>query len=266
MANQQDLIIEARDLAAGYGDKLIWKQATFTVKRGEFVGVLGPNGAGKTTLLRLLLGLVAPAHGSLKVNGKLPRRGNPRIGYVPQRHSIDGELRLEALEFVRLGVNGTRWGMPWPGTAADEKQKALDSLKAVDAIQLAHRALGELSGGELQRIFMAQALAGGPELLLLDEPLANLDIRRETELIRLVAKVVREQKMTVLLIAHNINPLLPAVDRLIYAVNGRIAAGRPKEIITTKKLSELYGAPVEVLSDSRGRIAVLGTEEAAHHE
>jgi zinc/manganese transport system ATP-binding protein len=123
-----------------------------------------------------------------------------------------------------------------------------------------------LSGGELQRVFLAQALVGKPELLLLDEPLANLDIRRESELVRLVSQVAKSQHVAIMLIAHDINPLLPFVDRIIYVVNGRIASGKLEDIVTTKALSALYDAPVEVLRDSRGRVAVLGTEEAAHHE
>ncbi len=266
MTKNPAVIVRAAGLSAGYGSKLIWQNADFTVREGEFVGVLGPNGAGKTTLFRLLLGLSKPLGGRLEIFDSPPHRGNPRIGYVPQRHPIDSELRLEALELVRLGISGGRWGAALPSQAAAERRQALESLRAVQAETLAGRPLGELSGGELQRVFLAQALAGQPDLLLLDEPLANLDIRREAELVQLVAEVARTQGVAVLLIAHDINPLLPVVDRLIYAVNGRIATGTPKQIITTEALSKLYDAPVEVLRDSRGRVAVLGTEEAVHHD
>jgi zinc/manganese transport system ATP-binding protein len=266
MTKTTAVIVRAAGLSAGYGHKLIWQNADFTIREGEFVGVLGPNGAGKTTLFRLLLGLSKPLAGRLEVFGSQPHRGNPRIGYVPQRHPVDSELRLEALELVRLGISGNRWGAALPAQAAAERQQALEALGAVQAEALAGRSLGELSGGELQRVFLAQALAGRPDLLLLDEPLANLDIRREVELVQLVAEVARTQSVAVLLIAHDINPLLPVVDRLIYAVNGRIATGTPKQIITTEELSKLYDAPVEVLRDSRGRVAVLGTEEAVHHD
>ena len=258
-------LISATDLTAGYAEKVLWRNATFTVNRGEFVGLLGSNGAGKTTLFRLLLGLSRPLSGELHVFGREPRRGNPRIGYVPQRRPIDNEMRVEALELVRLGLSGMRWGMGMPAVAHHEREAAYQALVLVDAADLAHRPLGQLSGGELQRVFLAQALAGKPDLLLLDEPLANLDIRRETELVQLVSKVAQAEDVAVLLIAHDINPLLPVVDRIMYVANGKVATGKVNDIVTTEALSALYGAPVEVLHDSRGRIAVLGTEEVAHH-
>jgi zinc/manganese transport system ATP-binding protein len=257
-------LVQATNLSAGYGTKAIWQDANFTIRRGEFVGLLGPNGAGKTTLFRLLLGLALPTSGKLHIFGTVPRRGNSRIGYVPQRHPIDSELRIEALEMVRLGISGTRWGLT--SSSQDEQTQALQALQLVGGEALAHRALGELSGGELQRIFLAQALVSKPDLLLLDEPLANLDIRRETELVQLVSRIAHSEHVAVLLIAHDINPLLPVVDRIIYIVNGKVANGLVQEIVTSKQLSALYGAPVEVLHDSRGRVAVLGTEEAVHHE
>ncbi len=263
--NNNTNIIAARDLVAAYRDKIIWRDANFSINRGEFVGLLGANGAGKTSLFRLLLGLARPNSGQLEVFGEQPSRGNPRIGYVPQRPYIDSESRIEALEYVRLSVSGTGLGFSL-GKADAERQQAYDTLKIVGADDLANRALSELSGGELQRIFLAQALAGRPGLLLLDEPLANLDIRRETELIRLISDVVTKQNIAVLLIAHDINPLLPVVDRIIYIANGKVASGKPSEIVTSQKLSELYDAPIEVLRGSRGQLAVLGVEEALHHD
>lgn len=259
-------LVTAHNIASAYGTRVIWQDASFTVAPGEFVALLGPNGAGKTTLIRMLLGLQKPAHGKLTVFGQEPTKGNPRIGYVPQRHPVDADVRIEAAEFVRLGLSGMKWGFGLPKTTRAERLQALEALDMVDARELAPRPLGELSGGELQRIFLAQALVGKPELLLLDEPLANLDIRRESQLIHLVNDVARSHHIAVLLIAHDINPLLPVVDRIMYIVNGQVATGKVTDIITSTSLSALYGAHIEVLRDSRGRIAVLGTEEAAHHE
>jgi zinc/manganese transport system ATP-binding protein len=259
-------LVSAHKLAAGYNTKVIWQDANFNIKQGEFIGLLGPNGAGKTTLFRLLLGLTSPLKGDLKIFGYPQKRGNTRIGYVPQHRPVDGETKIIALEYVRLGISGSRFGFSLPSQAKLEQRQALEALRDIDSTNLAYRPLSELSGGELQRVFLAQALVSKPDLLLLDEPLANLDIRRETELIRLVNAVVRKQNIAALLIAHDINPLLPVIDRIIYIANGRVASGKPDEIVTSKTLSALYGAPIEVLRGSKGQLAVLGVEEAVHHD
>jgi zinc/manganese transport system ATP-binding protein len=266
MQQQTDEIVAARGLSAGYGTNTVWSNATFSVERGEFIGLLGANGAGKTTLFKLLLGLEKPKAGELLVLGRQPKRGSPHIGYVPQRRPIDTESRIAAIEYVRLGLSGHRWGFSLPRHVDAEYEQALEALGRVDASDLAHRPLKVLSGGELQRIFLAQALIGKPDLLLLDEPLANLDIRREVQLIKLTQQVVRKDKIAAILIAHDINPLLTAISRIIYIANRSVVAGRPDEIVTSKTLSALYNAPIEVLRDSKGRMAVLGVEEALHHE
>src|SRR5271157_2276357 len=260
VGSNSDLIV-ARDLVAGYGQNVVWRGGTFTFGRGEFIAVIGPNGAGKTTLFRMLLGLQRPLAGSLEVFNVPPKRGNPRIGYVPQRHVIDGETNIECLELVRLGFSGKRWGFnPF---SRKEHDAAYAALEAVSATELAHRPLGALSGGELQRIFLAEALQSNPDILLLDEPLSNLDLKRETDLLHLVNGVVRSRGVTALLIAHNINPLLPHLDKVMYMANGKIATGKPSEVLTSESLSALYGIQVEVLRDPHGNVAIIGVEE--HH-
>jgi zinc/manganese transport system ATP-binding protein len=259
MLHSREAIVSAQDLAAGYQTNLVWRDANFTIDRGEFVAIIGPNGAGKTTLFRLLLGLQQPASGTLQVFNALPKRGNPRIGYVPQRHLIDSDTNVESLELVRLGHSGRKWGI---GVFSKTDSKAaLDALESVGASELAHRPLGELSGGELQRVFLAEALVSNPDILLLDEPLSNLDIKRERELLQVVNKIVRERNVTALLIAHHINPLLPYLDNVVYIANGKIATGKPREILTSESLTALYGVPIEVLRDSRGNLAIVGLED-----
>jgi zinc/manganese transport system ATP-binding protein len=259
-----ELIIRAKNLKVSYQDRIIWEKASFEIKKSEYVGILGPNGAGKTTLIKLLLGLITPDSGSLELFGEKPKKGNKRIGYVPQRRPIDSDMNIAAIELVKLGLNGTKWGWQTFSGGNDDDEVALRALKDVDASELAFQPLGILSGGELQRIFLAQALVGKPDLLLLDEPLANLDIKHEVNLVQLIDKIVNTQNVSVLLIAHDLNPLLPVLDKVIYVANGHVSSGAPAEIISSKSLSSLYGTPIEVLRDSKGRVAILGTEESAH--
>jgi zinc/manganese transport system ATP-binding protein len=255
----QHEIITAKDLVAGYADHIVWRDASFSINRGEFVAVIGPNGAGKTTLFRLLLGLQHPVSGTIKIFDAAPKRGNPQIGYVPQRHIFDDDTNIESLELVRLGFSGKKWGVGL--FSHEDRDVALDVLNDVGAAELAHHSLGALSGGELQRIFLAEALVSKPTLLLLDEPLSNLDMRHERELLQLIHDVVRSRNVTALLIAHNINPLLPYLDKVMYIANGKVATGTPKEVLTSARLSALFGIQVDVLRDSRGNIAVVGVED-----
>ena len=253
-------LVAATNLTAGYSDNTVWREASFNINRGEFVAIIGPNGAGKTTLFRLILGLQKPLDGNIEIFNAEPKRGNPLIGYVPQRHGIDSETNIESLELVRLALSGKRWGF---SLSSRDRKAALWAMKEVGAEELAHRSLNALSGGELQRIFLAEALVSRPELLLLDEPLSNLDLKREKDLVQLVNSVVRSRNVTALLIAHNINPLLPFLDKVIFIANGKVATGKPEEVLTSESLTALYGVPVEVLHDSRGNVAIIGIEQ--HH-
>ncbi len=256
--------IVARELAAGYGSRAIWTNASFTVPAGSFTAILGPNGSGKSTLVRLVLGLLPPASGVIEVLGETPRRGNPRIGYVPQGSNFDPELSIRGRDFVALGVDGHKWGARLTGRA--QVENAVDSsIASVDAGGYADRPLGRLSGGEQQRLLLAQALIGKPQLLLLDEPLSHLDVRNQQAIVQLIGAVARERQLTVLLIAHDVNPLLPHIDHVLYVAHGNLAMGEPAEIITSESLSRIYSSPVEVLRDSHGRVFVVGLEEEVSH-
>jgi zinc/manganese transport system ATP-binding protein len=258
-ARYEDAIaIRANHVEVGFRNKLVWHDATFEVRQGEFTAVIGPNGAGKTTLFRLLLGLQRPSFGSLEVFGASPRRGNRRIGYVPQRHTIDNETHVAADALIRLGATGSKWGPGFSFRA--QREAAVEALDAVGASELASKSLGSLSGGELQRVFLAEAIVGNPEMLLLDEPLSNLDIRRSRELVEVVHHLVQSRHVTTLLVAHDINPLIECLDKVIYIANGNVATGPPETVLTSSSLSELYGVPVEVLHDSRGNIVIVGGE------
>lgn len=254
-------IVVATDLAVGYRGKTVWRDANFSVKRGEFVAIIGPNGAGKTTLFRLLLGLQQPISGNIKVLGAVPRRGNPKIGYVPQRHTIDNANNIECIELLRLAFSGNKLGFSL--SSRDEKKAAFNALSAVGATELANKPLSVMSGGELQRVFLAEALVGNPEMLLLDEPLSSLDIRRTKDLVGVMNDVVKSRNVTAFLVAHDINPLIRFLDKVIYIANGKVAAGTPEEVLTSERLTALYETRVEVLKDSRGNMVVVGGGE--HH-
>ena len=256
--------VAARDLAAGYAGRPIWSGASFDVPEGSFTAILGPNGSGKTTLVRMVLGQLMPVGGALDVFGAAPRRGDPTIGYIPQRATFDPELSIRAGDFVGLGVDGHRWGVRIRGRAA--ASRAIDdAISAVDARSYAKRPLGRLSGGEQQRLLLAQALVGRPRLLVMDEPLSYLDVRNQHAIVELIARVKQQRALTVLLIAHDVNPLLPHIDHVLYVAGGKVAMGAPDEIITSRRLSEIYASPIEVIRDSRGRIFVVGLEEEAAH-
>jgi zinc/manganese transport system ATP-binding protein len=246
--------IEVEHVTLELGDRAILDDASFTVLKGEFIGVLGPNGAGKTTLMRALLGLLPLSSGSIRVDGEAVVRGNPSIGYMPQIRSGLAGRRVRGRDFVAMAADGHHWGLPHasPAVRADVERV----LDLVDAHALAARPLSELSGGERQRLLLAQCLLGKPKVLLLDEPLISLDPRHQTGVVDLVRRVQRELGITVLFSAHELNPLLNSLDRVLYLGNGRAALGTVDEVITKAVLSRLYGSPIDVMRVN-GRIFVM---------
>jgi len=259
-----EAVVVASGLAARYAQRTVWSGADLRILRGSFTAVLGPNGAGKSTLFQLLLGRLAPAAGELQVFGAHPRSGDPRIGYIPQSSSFDTDFSIRGRDFVGLGIDGHRWGIPLGGGAQD-RRVVDDAVGVVDANGYVDRPMGNLSGGEQQRLLLAHALVGQPELLLMDEPLSHLDVRNQGAIVNVVGKVVRERGITVLLIAHDVNPLLPYIDNVLYIANGKTAMGRPSEIITPATLSAIYSAPIDVLTDRMGRVFVTGLDEEVTH-
>jgi zinc/manganese transport system ATP-binding protein len=262
--------IELRDAAVSLGGRTIWSEIDLEVKEGEFVAILGPNGAGKSTLLEVLLGLLEPARGEVAVLGGPPGRHNERIGYLPQRRVFDESTRVRGADVVRLGVDGRRWGMPIPlarrfsAKAREDRERVARAIARVGAQAYANRPIGECSGGEQQRLLIAQALVQRPRMLILDEPLDGLDLPNQAAVAALVQGICRADGVTVLLVAHDVNPLLPYVDRVLYLAGGRAAMGSPEEVVTSETLSDLYGAPVEVLKAGDGRLVVVGQPEAPH--
>src|SRR5258707_1547800 len=253
----RDPVISLEHVRVQFGRRIVLEEISMTVGEGEFIVVLGPNGAGKSTLLKLLLGLVKQSKGLVQVLGNSPRRGNNAIGYAPQHRVLEADLAWRARDGVGFGLDGNQWG---PGLPSRKRNALIDqALLEVDAWDFADVPVGQLSGGEQQRLLIAQALLTNPRLLLLDEPLANLDITHSQEIVGLVSEACRTRGVTVLLVSHDVNPLLPVVDRVLYIANGQSAIGTPDEVITSATLSRLYNSQVEVVQ-ALGRLFVVGAE------
>jgi zinc/manganese transport system ATP-binding protein len=245
------------------GGRPVWSNVSLCTRPGDFTAVLGPNGAGKSTLLKAILGLLPLSSGSANVLGRPPGVANPEIGYLPQRRSFDAAARIRGVDIVRLGLDGARWGVPLPGKAnADTRRRVSDAIELVGASSYSHRPIGRLSGGEQQRLLIAQALVRRPRLLLLDEPLDSLDLPNQVGVAALLERICRDEGVTVMLVAHDVNPILPYLDRVIYFAGGTAVEGAPREVITSETLTQLYAAPIEVLETSDGRLVVVGQPEA----
>lgn len=261
--------LELKGARVSLGGRVVWSGVDLTVGQGEFAAVLGPNGSGKSTLLKAILGLVRTQPGTVSVLGRGPGRAKGEIGYLPQRHGYDAALPIRGIDLVRLGLDGARWGIPLP-FGPGGRARRVASARVHEAIELvgagayARRALGELSGGEQKRILIAQALVRQPRLLMLDEPLDSLDLPNQLAVTSLLRRVCDEREVTVLLVAHDVNPLLPHIDQAIYLAGGRALQGAVDEVIVAERLSDLYGAPIEVLKASDGRLVVVGTPDAPH--
>jgi len=253
-----DEILALQKVSVRFGQRTVLSEIDLSIRGGEFIGLIGPNGAGKSTLLKILLGLLSPSAGSVRVLGSAVRRGSAVIGYVPQKIHLDPGTPLSGRDLVGLGLDGHRFGFALGGR--HRRERIDEALRSVDAIALAQSPVGRLSGGEQQRLLIAQALLTDPKILLLDEPLSNLDIKSAREVVRLVARISRERGVTVMLVAHDMNPLLDVMDRIVYLAHGHAAIGSVAAVVQSDVLSGLYGYPVEVLR-TKNRILVVGGQD-----
>ena len=257
-----DPALSLRSCALSFGERTLWRDLDLDVAPGEFVAVLGANGTGKTTLLRAILGLQPLGAGTIAISGRPARRGSPLVGYVPQEQSLSPQTPLRARDLVGFGVDGARWGIG--GTRA--KRRSVDAaLASVGAAHLAERPVQLLSGGEQQRVRIAPALVPDPAVLLCDAPRLSLDLNHQRAVVSLIDQRRRSHGTAVLFVTHEINPVLPYADRVLYLAEGRFRSGTVEEVMTSASLSALFGTPVEVLRTG-DRLVVAGIPDGHGHD
>lgn len=265
-------VIELDSAELRFGDRTLWSGLTLAVEKGEFLAVLGPNGSGKTSLIKVLLGLRPLTSGTVRLGGEPPRRGSSKVGYVPQQRGFDSDLGARGIDLVALGFDGHRYGLPWPNPT--KRRLLIEVIEQVGASGFANSPIGLLSGGEQQRLRIAQALLSSPHVLLCDEPLLSLDLANQKAIVDLIDERRRASNTAVVFVTHEINPILPVVDRIVYIVDGRWAIGTPEEVMTSERLSDLYQTRVEV-TRIRDKLLVVGATDASasfglrtneHHE
>jgi zinc/manganese transport system ATP-binding protein len=257
-------IVEILDGNLSFGRRTVWSGLDLRVEPGQLVAVVGPNGSGKSSLLKVVLGQLGLSSGQIRVHGEPPTRGSRQIGYVPQQRGFPADTPMKGADFVQLGIDGTRWGPPMPFR---HRRQVENLLGQVDGAALAKRPMGLMSGGEQQRLRIAQALASNPQLLLCDEPLLSLDLHHQRRVVDLIDRRRRRHGTSVMFVTHDINPVLPVCDLVLYMIDGAFRIGTPEQVMRSDVLSALFHAPVEVIH-RRDKIIVVGGEDPqpAHHD
>jgi zinc/manganese transport system ATP-binding protein len=256
-------LLSIKNASLAFGERTLWSNLNLEIRSQEFIAVIGSNGSGKTTLLKAILGQEKLSSGSIEFLGKPVARGSRRMGYIPQHRSIDSASPMRAIDMLRLGLDGHRFGLPISSQSATAKVQHI--LGCVDAFDLAGKRVGELSGGELQRLRVGQAVIDEPDLILADEPLSALDLAQQKTIADLLDQERREHNSAVIFVTHDVNPVLSMVDRVLYLANGKFKIGTPDEVLRSDVLTELYGTPVDVVRN-QGRILVVGTQDHQHHD
>ena len=255
-------VLEIGDASVAFGAKNIWQNLNLSVNPGEFIAVIGANASGKTVLLKAILGQLELGSGTIELFGKPVARGSRKIGYIPQHRQTDSGTPLRARDLLRMGMDGHRFGLPIPSRTTTRRVNEM--LEMVGASQIANTPIGQLSGGQLQRIRVAQAVIDSPELVLADEPLSALDLKQQSVVAELINEQRNENGAAILFVTHDVNPILDYIDRVLYLANGKFRIGTPDEVFRSDVLSALYGRNVDVVRN-QGRIAVLGSADHNHH-
>lgn len=232
----------------GYGRRVVLSDLTFSIPEGDFLGMVGPNGAGKTTILRAILRTLEP------LSGRVTHAPNIRFGYVPQRDQVDYNFPLNVVDVVLMG-RYDRIGLGRRPRASD-RELACAALEHVGILDLADHPLNLLSGGQKQRTLIARALVGKPNVLVLDEPTAGMDLVSTTQILGLVRELHERDNLTVLMVSHALNEVANYVERIALVLNGSFRIGTVDEIMTQAVLTDMYGIPVEVNSFHGHRVVV----------
>ena len=236
------------------GGRLLWSEATFEVPSGGVVAVIGANGAGKSTLLQVILGLIPVASGHVRVFGKRPGEDNHAIGYLPQNYALRSDHAIRAADAVMLGLNGYRWA--FGRSTAAQRRRVEEALQSMRATEFAGKRLSQLSGGQRQRVAIAEALVARPKLLMLDEPLASLDLRSQREIVELLQRLHQDRDVTILVVAHDLNPVLNLLDSAIYLLDGHVHYDTINSVLDDALLSHIYGTPIEVAHCPHGELYI----------
>lgn len=256
-------IVSVKSASLAFDERVIWRDLNLNVEPGEFIAVIGANGSGKSMLLKAILGQQQLSSGSVEFLGLPGGHGNTQIGYVPQHRAIDAGLPLKVIDAVRFGLDGHHFGIPLP--SASKRKLAFEALEQVDAAHLATAQVGALSGGEMQRVRVAQAIISHPKLILADEPLSALDLHHQQRVSELINEQSEKHGSAVLFVTHDVNPIIDYVDRVLYLAQGNYSIGTPDEVMQSDVLSKLYGTEIDVVRN-QGRVVVLGAHDHDHHE
>ncbi|MEY4654854.1 MAG: metal ABC transporter ATP-binding protein [Rhodoluna sp.] len=255
-------LLEIQNATLTVDGRRLWSELNLTVSPGEFIAVIGSNGSGKTSLLKAILGQLELDSGSILFEDKEITLGHPNIGYIPQQRTLEEANDVLVSDLVRFGLAGHKLGFFLPSLRV--RNKVVEALRCADAEEFASRSFGKLSGGEQQRVRIAQAIVGEPKLLLCDEPLSALDMQQQQIISALIKREAKEHQTAVLFVTHDVNPVLDMVDRVLYLANGKFSIGTPDQVLTSEVLSGLYGTPVDVIRN-QGRIVVVGATDHDHH-
>ncbi len=255
-------LLQIQNASLAFGERTLWSELSLSVESGEFIALIGANGSGKSMLLKTIIGSQPLSSGSIDLFGEKPGKQNHQIGYVPQHRASDQGLPLLVKDAVRFGLDGHRFGLAGQKNA---EQLVMAALAEVDAAELANKRVGSLSGGEMQRVRVAQAIISSPKLLLADEPLSALDLNHQKRISDLINEQRKRLESAVIFVTHDLNPIIEYVDRVIYLAQGKHSIGTTDEVMRSDVLSKLYGTEIDVVRN-QGRIVVLGAHDHQHHD